>query len=46
MDIAYLRFIRSFPSFKTNALCFIILFIFYENSNSNKNKLAYIERIN
>ncbi len=49
-DIAYLRCIRYFLSFKTNALWFIVLFIhyfffFYENSN-NKDKLAYIKRIN
>ncbi len=37
-DIAYLRCIRTFLSFKTNALWFIVLFIFiYENSN-NKDK--------
>ncbi len=37
-DIAYLRCIRTILSFKTNALWFIVLFIFiYENSN-NKDK--------
>ncbi len=48
-DIAYLRCIRYFLSFKTNALWFIVLFInhffLYENSN-NKDKLAYIKQIN
>ncbi len=47
-DIAYLRCIRSFLSFKTNALWFIVFFIIiflYENSN-NKDKLAYIKQIN
>ncbi len=46
-DIAYLHCIRHFLSFKTNALWFIVFFIYflYENSN-NKDKLAYIKQIN
>ncbi len=47
-DIAYLRCISFFLSIKT-MLWFIVFFIFffflYENSN-NKDKLAYIKRIN
>ncbi len=43
-DIAYLRGIRYFPSFKTNALWFIILLIF--NENRKKDKLASIKRRN
>ncbi len=44
-NIAYLCCIRSFLSFKTNALWFIVLFIFiYKNSN-NKDKLAYIKQM-
>ncbi len=45
-DIAYLH-CRHFLSFKTNALWFIVFFIYflYENSN-NKDKLAYIKQIN
>ncbi len=46
-DIDYLRCIRSFLSFKTNALWFIVLFIFFFYVNSNdKDKLAYIKQIN
>ncbi len=40
-DIAYLRCIRSFLSFKTNAL-WLIVFLIYENS-SKKDNLAYIK---
>ncbi len=41
--IAYLCCIRSFLTFKTNALWFIVFI--YENSN-NKDKLANIKQIN
>ncbi len=46
MNKTDMRCIRSFLSFKTNALWVIVLFIcIYKNSN-NKDKLAYIKRIN
>ncbi len=46
MNKTDMRCIRSFLSFKSNALWVIVLFIFiYKNSN-NKDKLAYIKRIN
>ncbi len=35
MDIVYLCCIRSFPYVKTNALWFIVLFIFNKNNNKN-----------
>ncbi len=42
-DIAYLRCIRYFLSFKTNALWFIVFFIYlfflYENSNNKDTRL-------
>ncbi len=42
-DIDYFRCIRYFLSFKTNALWFIVLFIYFIYKNSNKDKLAYIK---
>ncbi len=45
-DIAYLRCIRYFLSFKTNILWFIVLFIFIYKNINNKDKLAYIKQIN
>ncbi len=46
-DIAYLRCIRHFLSFKTNVLWFIVLFYLFIHLNSNnKDKLAYINQIN